>query len=559
MLVLGGPGSGKTTLSLLKSRQLISDLRDGQEVLFLSFSRAAVRQVLIRCRDILVGSERKRIAVKTYHAFCLELLRSHGRLLNGRQARIMYPAAASIQKRELGDDWPDEEARLAADDGVYSFDQFAPAVARLLGEAEAVAELLASRYPVIILDEFQDTSDDQWDLIRQLARRSRLVFLADPDQRIFDYDERVNAERLDQLRALLNPAEYNLGFENHRSPSGGILGYARAVLRNEPLPTTPDVQTVAYWPKQFAATVHAAVAWTFSKLRESGVETPSVAVLTRTNGLAAQVSDFLSEAHVYKSQTLKPVEHDLVWDAHLTAAAAQVVASILEWPELTPELGVAATMDKIADYFELKNAGKETKAAAGKVTRYRDCADSVRGGASLRTPKDATGIQRARAAGIELVGDPASDWVRARSVLDGPADLKDVFQSARAVRLFRATDEIGGRLKAQWDRSGTYGHATQVVRRALEASMVGGDRREPRGCVVMTMHKSKGKEFDGVVLVEDQFKAPFFNDRDGKDKPLYPAARRLLMVGMTRARQRVVIVRPRGAVPLTNPALGRVS
>ena len=144
-------------------------------------------------------------------------------------------------------------------------------------------------------------------------------------------------------------------------------------------------------------------------------------------------------------------------------------------------------------------------------------------------------------------------------MLDSPADLSEIFRNARAVRLFRATDEIGGWLREEWDRSATYGNATQILRRALEASMISGEQREPHGCVVMTLHKSKGKEFDGVILVEGQFAAQFFNDRDEKDKPLCQSARRLLMVGITRARLRVAIVRPRGALPLTSPgtSLGR--
>ena len=45
VLVLGGPGSGKTTLSLLKAKSYVSELAPEQAILFLSFSRAAVRQV----------------------------------------------------------------------------------------------------------------------------------------------------------------------------------------------------------------------------------------------------------------------------------------------------------------------------------------------------------------------------------------------------------------------------------------------------------------------------------------------------------------------------------
>ena len=72
LLVCGGPGSGKTTIALLKARVRCRSLLPGQNVLFLSFSRAAVRQILQRCKSVLTAQERQLIEVKTYHAFCLE-------------------------------------------------------------------------------------------------------------------------------------------------------------------------------------------------------------------------------------------------------------------------------------------------------------------------------------------------------------------------------------------------------------------------------------------------------------------------------------------------------
>src|SRR6185437_8578852 len=41
-LVVGGPGSGKTTMALLAAQARSSTLKPGQEILFLSFSRAAI-------------------------------------------------------------------------------------------------------------------------------------------------------------------------------------------------------------------------------------------------------------------------------------------------------------------------------------------------------------------------------------------------------------------------------------------------------------------------------------------------------------------------------------
>ena len=73
---------------------------------------------------------------------------------------------------------------------------------------------------------------------------------------------------------------------------------------------------------------------------------------------------------------------------------------------------------------------------------------------------------------------------------------------------------------------------------------------EPQGLLVMNIHKSKGKEFDGVIIVEGAFKSFFFDDRN--EKAPFPQSRRLLRVAITRARKRVAIVRPMKSAPLCN-------
>lgn len=547
ILVQGGPGSGKTTLALLKAQRLIPTLRPGQEVLFLSFSRAAVRQVLIRCRDVLSGDERRLIAIKTYHAFCMELIKSHGRLLTGQLPRIAYPTAARLAKSAHDGDWHVERERLAREEGIFCFDQFAPASVELISRARCVLELVAKRYPVIILDEFQDTDDAQWELVKLLSQYSCLITLADPDQRIFEYDLKVNPQRLSHLRESIHPVQFDLGAANHRSPDASILSFADAVLRNQPLPQTSDVTLASFWGNSFQAGVHAHVVWVHATLRKLGLSLPTVAVLCRANSLVADVSGWLNQSHSLNGVAYPPVDHHVVWDAELTTAAAQVVASILEWPQHELSGGIGATFDYIANYYDLKNAGHSSSAARTKATSFRAAATAVRNGREPR-PKAAKQLVQEFKAGVYLRGDTEKDWVLARSVMARVPELNELSTNVRFVRLFRASDEIAGALGREWVTSGNYGNAVRAVHRALEMRRVLSANVEPAGIVLMTMHKAKGKEFDGVVVVEGQHKGTFFGDP--REPEPYEATRRLLRVAITRARHKVIIVRPAGARPL---------
>jgi len=550
LLVTGGPGSGKTTIALLKAKERCRTLEPGQEILFLSFSRAAVRQIIARCKDILRPAERRLIQVKTYHLFCLETLTAHGRLLCGRRVRFLYPADERLRKSTFEGDWNTERLRLAAEDGLYCFDLVAPAVATLFERCTAVRSLYGKKYPLVIVDEFQDTDDDQWRIVQSLLETTDVFCLADPEQRIFEYRENVDPQRINTLRELVRPAEFDLGSDNYRSPASHILQFADAVLHNRPpLPDVPEVRVISYYGNAFTSLVHASVLWTFTKLRRDGIERPSVAVLCRGNSLVARVSSILAEEHTFKKQTLPAVEHDVLWDADLSAAAAQVVGSIMEWPAKTSQEAVHDTLRMIAHYYRIKCAERPSKAATANARKFDDAAAAVKKGKTPRI-KAAKELASMATEGLMFEGDPVSDWRRARRVLLDIKTLNELFREARMVRLFRVTDALGGGLSNLWLSAGDYLGAAELVKRILDRERILAADRNPQGCVLMTIHKAKGKEFDGVVLVEGQFESQFFNPN--REQPPYPQSRRLLRVGITRARRQVAIVRPHSALPLVS-------
>lgn len=551
LLVTGGPGSGKTTIALIKAKELIGTLMPGQEILFLSFSRAAVRQVLTRCKSILTRDERASIEVQTYHSFCLECLRTHGRLLAGKPVTFIYPDVERIQKGDYEGDWIEEAARRAKTDAVFGFDRFAEALADIFEGSSAARELIGRKYPMIIVDEFQDTDDDQWRMVAALSARTTIFCLADPDQSIFQYNLKVDPERLVKASAVLRPLAVDLSGENHRSPNSGILGFANAVMNNHPIPQPcPDVTQHRYPPKGFEGTVHASVVWMFSKLGKAGVEKPTIAVLCRSNQLVSDISVLLGQERQYRNALLKPISHEVVWDAELSAAAAVVLASVLEWPLDSHITALDRTLRLTAAYYRLK-AATVTKNAAARdlVKKLGEASHAVQSGSRLKM-KAAREIQTAVAEGVTFTGDPVNDWLKAVRLLGRLPVMAEIQRQVRLVRLFRATDALGQGLAESWLATAGYKGATVLVKKVLEQERLISAEQDPQGVMVMNIHKSKGKEFDGVIVVEGAFKSFFF---DRTEKKPHPHSRRLLRVAITRARIYAALVRPNNAGPLYDP------
>ena len=549
LLVLGGPGTGKTTVALLKAKTLFPNLLPGQKLLFLSFSRDAVRQVLAGCRGILTAEERGAIEVKTYHAFCKEFLKTHGKLLTGKAVSVIFPTDERLAKARFDGDWEAERQRLATEEACYCFDFLASGVADLLQRSTALCDLLANSYPTVIVDEFQDTHDEQWRIVQAFASVTRVICLADRDQRIFDYRDDIDPHRIESLHDTLSPQTFDLREENYRSPRGGILDFANAVLNNiSPLPKVDDVRVISYWPNVFASTVHAAVLWKLSKLRREGIDNPCVAVLARSNPMVAEIANILSEPHQFNGRYLSPIDYDVVWDAELSAASAAVVASIMEWSNKDVTTPVADSLDAIAHFYELKYASSPSQSAEKNIRKFQAAAKKIR---NTGTPRIQAGKELLAAfeEGLHFTGDPVVDWLKARKLLYDIAHLNELFRQARLVRFFRATDALGSGIADLWLRTGHYGGAVSLVTKTIEYERLISANQESTGCILMTMHKSKGKEFDGVVIVEGRYSGVFFEPN--REKAPFEKTRRLLRVAITRAKQNVTIIRPNQALPLT--------
>ncbi|MBT2394351.1 ATP-dependent helicase [Streptomyces sp. ISL-1] len=554
VLIEGGPGCGKTTIALLKARQALENLQAEQRVLFLSFSRAAVRQITDRTGGLLTRSARARLEVRTFHAFFLEVVRSHGRLLTGQPSSFITPDRERELRADFNgtkDAWRAECERMAVDEGQYVFDQLAPTAAMLLEGSAAVRALYSSIYPLVIVDEFQDTNIDQWRAVKTLSRASTVMCLADPDQRIYGHIEGVDEERIAHAVAHLEPTCFDLSQDNYRSPEGGLLEYANAVLRNSPSPMPESVKTFTY-QQRFGAlpaevVTHQAILALRNHLRGELGREATVAVLATTNGLVGRVSEKISVENVTARGELPPIDHDLHWDPELAAAAGFVVASLLEWPGLARQEAVTRTLHAVADFYRTKFT-RGTKGARPTIQTVERAITAFADGKPLRS-KTAKTLIAAYDMGMELIGQPVTDWQEARSRLQGSAELNELFKQVRMLRLLKATDVLALALTQAWDGTTAYTDAAATVRRALAADQLSAPEQDTAAVSLMSMHRSKGKEFDGVIIVEGAYHSRLLDAEWDSERT--QANRRLLRVAITRARHMVVFVRPEDGLPLT--------
>ena len=536
MLVVGGPGSGKTTIALLKARRAVLErLRPEQSVLFLSFSNAAIRRILESGGSILTNEVARQVEIKTYHSFAWDILRSHGYLLSSqRKLTVIGAHDATVLRAGLEDaDWSREEERLFVEDGRVTYDQFAPRAADLLERSRVVRKCFSYAHPLILVDEFQDTDEEQWRLIRALAGDSEIIALGDAEQRIYAWRKGVSATRLQEFAATFDAPTFDFQDENNRSPASGIAGYARSLLSPETHVDVPeDVEIKRFAPGQFVIGLRFAMIRTWKQtFRRTDNRDLSLAVAARSRAMVRKISDSLEKEFTIGNKKHRPVRHDVMFDQAQIALAARVVAFVMASATVPRNVRLAGALERVGAVLrssEKKTAIQASDRLLGWAGKCRnDNVPNTKCVRALATAFEAVGE-------IGFVGSPREDWLAVRRALErSDADeLKRTAEHARYLRLLRRGSAIEERLAELWRQKGNYEGAETALDEAILQDQLIDNHREASRISVMTMHQLKGREYDSVLLVEDQHRS--FRGRESN--PPYMETRRLLQVSLTRAR-----------------------
>lgn len=546
MLVVGGPGSGKTTIALLKARRrVLRRLDSEQKVLFLSFSNSAIRRILESAGRILTDAIAERVDIKTYHSFAWEILASHGYLTSSRRCLKIIPAQdAAVRSAGLNkEEWLEEQDRLYVEEGLVTYDQFAPRAAELLGRSAVARVCFSGAYPLILVDEFQDTDEDQWALVQALSDQSQIIGLGDSEQRIYEWRPGVSETRLEDFGQALECTRFDFANENNRSPATGIAGFARSLLSPGSEQDLPEeIVRQNFKPGRMSVQLHLAVRRAFREAKDrSEQDRPKIAVAARSKRLVRQVSDALAMNMTINGKVYKALAHDVLIDQHQILLAARVVANIISSTEASSSDRLAEALDRIADM--LRSAANKTNIEASD--RLRKWAERCRAG-KVPSTKCVAAIAdvMARLDKDGLAGSPTQDWVSVRRLLEraDAAELNKVAELARYLRLLRRGSAIEQALIGLWVSQGNYRGAEAALEQAILQDQLVDAQRESATVSVMNMHQLKGREYDAVVLVEDQYNTFIAQDKT----PPHADTRRLLQVSLTRARHYVVVLSNEG-------------
>lgn len=577
LIVTGGPGSGKTTAAILKSAQIAKGLRPGEGVLFLSFARATVSRVLeaIEYEQSIPRQLRRLIEVETYHSFFWRILRTHGYLVGlPRRLSVLTPSDEAVALSEVRAGYPGnkltdeqksaraaataaERSRLATAEGRVCFDLYAEYAGDLLHGSERIRRLVATMYPVLILDEFQDTNEAQWRVVQALGLSCRIIALADPEQRIFDWIG-ANPARLGQFGETFAPVVVDLASDNHRSDGTDIAAFGNDILTGRFRGGAyAGISLESYKPFQAPAMtkVITSVYAARKRLLGRGLERWSVAVLVPTKRLTRLVSDALREP----PSGMAPVPHTAAVEMEGAVLGAEIIALLLQ--SRADRRYLRQFFELLANFYRGKGGDEPTakalKEAAGIERGYAELTLCESTGKALRKscvigPSIAV-FQQTGA--VKLTGNPEGDWRDIHRVLqDGVCSrLKEVAEEVRNVRLLGRGAFLREGLGQDWRENGCYRNALAITRQALLQEHFAITTKPEVGVVVMNMHKAKGKQFDEVIVFEGwptRAGGQTFNRdrivRLNSTGHITDQARQTLRVSVTRAKQRTTILTPSG-------------
>ncbi len=351
VLILAGAGSGKTRTVTYRIAHMIKEKEVSPlNILALTFTNKAAREMKERA-EALIGAEANNLVVSTFHSFSVRLLKTYserigyGRNFNiydtddqksiiskiikemkGTAAEKMSPSATAsrisrLKEESIGPEELEDKIDIRMRDNRIFYDVYkkynevlkannAMDFSDLLLNAKKllqdpyVLERVQERYRYIVVDEYQDTNDIQYEIVSMIAAKYKnICVVGDEDQSIYAFrganiNNILNFER-DYSKAFVAKLE-----RNYRSTKV-ILETANEIIKNNKSSKGKKLWTDGDKGEKIkvfnANTVYDEAEFIVNEIKSkknSGVDYKDMAILYRTNSQSRVLEEKLLSGNI---------------------------------------------------------------------------------------------------------------------------------------------------------------------------------------------------------------------------------------------------------------------
>lgn len=569
LLIVAGAGAGKTKTIVHRIAHLIERGIPGNAILAVTFTNKAAGEMRERVRRLLETSGAPQGSgsmplLTTFHALGVRLLREFAAEAGVPRSFTIWDRDDSIRAvkaelRRLGtEEWTPRQIlgaiskskggggtpaayreqastrreqtvaqawegyeRALADAASLDFDDLLARTLRLLRESPRTLALLQHRFRYLIVDEYQDTSAVQYEIVKLLAGGERNVCA------VGDLDQCIYTWRQAELENLLSferefPGTKVVRLERNYRSTRTIVAAANAVIEKNAnrIPKTLASERETGEP----ITVYGALderheAWFVAEqaaaLMANGVGAGNIAVLYRENAQSRAIEEaFLHAGLPYRVLGTRFFERKEVKDtlSYLRAALNPKSRGDIARIASVPPRGIGkVTLEKMFAAADPAAAGPKAAAFAETLKKIRHAARTL----------------------------PASEAVRFCIEESGMQALYEGSEEEDAERLANIRELAN--LAAKYDHE----EPPSGLERLLEEAALQSEqdeldsRKETEGVTLMTVHAAKGLEFDAVFVVGlEQGLFPAERQDESRDPE---EERRLFYVALTRAKERLFL------------------
>ncbi len=563
LLIIAGAGAGKTKTITHRIAHLIEQGVPSRQILAVTFTNKAAGEMRERIRSLVpVGKGLPTVA--TFHSLGVRILREfhlEARLTrsfviwdrddsnravksaleklgieqwpprailsaisrvkgDGVSATEYAGMAKNFKERTVAQAWNLYEESLNAE-GALDFDDLLFRTLRLLRESESTLTLLRSRWAHITIDEYQDTNKAQYEIARLLAGEARnICVVGDIDQNIYSW-RGADIEHLLGFEESFPGAKVVTLEQNYRS-TRTILTAANGVIeknkRRKPKVLYTD-NSIGDPIELYGAQNEIDEAWFVAakarEMIESGTRPQEIAVLYRENFQSRVLEEAMLAHDVpYRVLGTRFFERKEVKDTLSYLRAATNEKSKVDLARIigTPPRGIGkVTLDKML-------AGDDAAlpaAARAKVLAFREALSNIQ---------------------------------KAVSTLPASEAVAYVIEASGMEKHYNTTDEGRERLEnirelVNFATRYDFEAPPAGIEHLLEEAALQSDQdeleEEQNAVALMTVHASKGLEFDAVFIAGlEQGLFPWVREDENRDPE---EERRLFYVAVTRARKRLFL------------------